>query len=157
MWRCQQCGEESAGSFDVCHKCGTRRTSESMRPPSVKVVCVLWIVTATAFLGTFITFLSMYGEKLRGPGSWYGIPLSWVAVVTLYCITGWCLIPLPFALAAVVASFNRAAAKPEDTKAMGRGLRIFSWVIGILVLGLAFLFLLFILTSHSSGRGFWRD
>ena len=49
------------------------------------------------------------------------------------------------------------AAKPEDTKAMGRGLRIFSWVIGILVLGLAFLFLLFILTSHSSGRGFWRD
>jgi hypothetical protein len=121
-----------------------------MKHPSAKVVRTLWGLTAIVFIGSFVTFLAVAGKNVLDPGSWWS-PSSLAAGVFWYCISGWCLIPLPFVLAAIAASLIRAKVKPDDTQAMRRVLKVFFWVIGILIVGLALLFLFFILMVTSSG------
>jgi hypothetical protein len=70
-----------------------------------------------------------------------------------YCIGGWCLIPLPFAIAAIVAS--KVVRRKHGDK-MPWGLKVALWGIGITIVGLAVLFLWFILMVGSSGH-FYKE
>ncbi len=125
-----------------------------MKPPSAKTVRSLWFVTVSVFLGSFVVFLALHGRNVLDPNWWWS-PGSLVTGAFWYCISGWCLIPFPFALAAIVAPLIRAKVEPDNAEAMGRAIKVILWIIGILIVGLAFLFLLFILSITSSG-GFYK-
>jgi len=63
----------------------------------------LWALTAIAFAGSLIGFGVVAGKNV-------GFSFFW------YCIGGWCLIPLPFAITATVASLIRGKSEQKDGK-----------------------------------------
>jgi hypothetical protein len=130
------------------------RMPKSMKPPSARLVRNLWVLAALVFLGSLLIFLAVFGKNVLEPDSWWS-PGSLAGGLFWYCISGWCLIPLPFVLAAIVASLT-AKAKPEDKVKVRRVVTIAVWGIVVVVIGLAILFLLFFLMIASSGGHFYK-
>ena len=101
-----------------------------------------WTLTAIAFAGSLIGFGAVAGKNV-------GFSFFW------YCVGGWCLIPLPFAITATVASLIRGKSEQKDGKGC---LRPLLW-------GMAILLLLFVIAMAadlihgllSGGVGLWKD
>jgi hypothetical protein len=119
-----------------------------LRP--AKLVRTLWTITAVVFFGSLIIFLAVAGRNVLTPGWWWS-PVSLVGGVLWYCISGWCLIPLPFAIAAIVASLA-VKARPTDSEKVRLAIKVALWGIGVVVVGLALYFLFFMLMAGSSGH-----
>jgi hypothetical protein len=102
----------------------------------------LWALTAIAIVGSLIGFVAT-GKKNEA------FSFVW------YCISGWCLIPLPFAIAATVASLIRGKSRPQDGKGC---LRPFLWGIAILLLLFVLAMAAFLIAGWlSGGVGLWKD
>jgi hypothetical protein len=120
-----------------------------MKSPSGKMVRNLWWLTAAIFALSLVVFLAVAGKNTPTLRQWCGFD-SLVDGVFAYCLGGCCLIPVPFAIAAIVVTLIRARIKPEDTDSIPRLLKVFFWIIGILIIGLAVLCLVCILMLTSS-------
>lgn len=60
-----------------------------------------WIAALAVFVASLVTFLVVHRQNVLDPVQWWS-PGSLAEGVALYFIFGWCLIPLPFALAAII-------------------------------------------------------
>jgi hypothetical protein len=78
------------------------------------IIGALWIAALTVFAASLLTFLVLYRRNILDPEQWWS-PASLAGGVGLYFISGWGLIPLPFALAAIIAElFPRRESSSED-------------------------------------------
>lgn len=60
------------------------------------------MVALGVFAASLVAFLVLYRRNILDPEQWWS-PGSLAGGVGWYFISGWCLIPLPFALAAIIA------------------------------------------------------
>ena len=110
-----------------------------------RIIGALWIAALTVFAASLVTFLVLYRQNILDPVRWWS-PASLAGGVALYFIFGWCLIPLPFALAAIIAEFfprresstaDTSLAKPSPRQAPESWYKIACGAIGGGALGVA--------------------